>query len=299
VLFEMAEVTLELIKKLRSKTGVGIGDCKKALIEAEGDIEEAAILLRKKGMALAAKRSGNLTEHGIIEGFVSDDYTTSSLIELACETDFAANTKDMRNFASTLTKESSNAKKMIESAEELLGLSVNGTDLNIQSMLDELISKIAEKIIVSRTASFRTDDTGLTNLYIHPGSLLGVVILLKADKAFSGEAREKIAALAKDICMQAAVTNPRSISSDSLDKAVLDAEMSVARAQLVASGKPEAIIDKILLGKANKFYEEVCLLNQKFIKDDKVSVQQKIEQTEKETGIKLTISDYNRFGIGG
>lgn len=291
----MPEVTMELVKQLREKTGVGMMDCKKALKEADGDIEKASDLLRKKGMAVAAKRSGNATENGIIEGIVDPEFRKASLVEISCETDFAARTQDMKDFAKNLSDAFMKSGQVHDKVDPFMAMAVGDTGMTAQSMLDEIISKISESIVVSKIEV--SNDSELVNVYLHPDGTLGVLVELAADKAIPAESRPAIAALAKDICMQAAVTNPAGVDKDNIDAALVEREKGIASEMVKASGKPENMIEKIVEGKMRKFYEENCLVNQKFIKNDKVSVTEHMDAIGKEHGVKLSVKKMARFGI--
>ncbi|MCK4499921.1 translation elongation factor Ts [Candidatus Babeliales bacterium] len=294
----MADVTLAVIKQLRNKTGVGMMDCKQALIESSGNVEKAEEILRKKGVAVAQKRANNETNNGRIEAFVDAGNRNGSLIEVACETDFAANTEDMKKFAQSIAKQVAISQTALTKPEKLLEAVNADSGQNGQTMLDGLISKIAEKVAITRITAVHTDEAGLINTYIHPGSQLGVIVDIKADKALPDDARTKVAEIAKDVCMHIAVMNPQSVDEKDLDAEVVKKEMEIAREQLKASGKPEQIIDKILVGKEKKFQQDYCLVHQKFIKNDKLSVAAHVAAAGKELGLELSIKGYKRFGIG-
>jgi elongation factor Ts len=292
----MAKITMELIKELREKTQVGMMDCKKALYEAEGDIEKAIELLRKKGAAVAQKRAGNATDNGHVESCLSDDNKKGVLLKVSCETDFSANTQDMKTFAKNtcqhiLDKETSDLESL---SNEIF----SNSGMTIAQKLEELIAKIAESIKTEEFVMFKTDSKGFVNSYIHPGSNLGVMVEISADKDIDEKAATAIKNVSHDICMQIAVTNPLAIKPEELDKTVLEKEQDVIREQLLNSGKPENMIDKIMLGKLNKFYEDVCLNNQKFIKDDKKTIKNVLDETAKEFGLNLEIKQFARFNVG-
>ncbi len=291
----MAKITMELIKELREKTQVGMMDCKKALYEAEGDIEKAIELLRKKGAAVAQKRAGNATDNGHVESCLSDDNKKGVLLKVSCETDFSANTVALKDF----TKDVCNIvhEKDPNSVEELLEQKSTTEEGTLKDHLDELIAKIGENIKIEEFARYQVEGAGLVNAYVHPGANLGVLVMLATDKDI-GEHKEKLTNLAKDICMQIVVTKPLCIESSLLDKETLDKERLIIKEQLVASGKPENMIEKIMEGKLKKYYEEVCLVNQKYIKNDKITVQQHIDEIAKETGLKISVTDFVRFMIG-
>ena len=294
-----------MIKKLREKTQVGMMDCKKALIEAEGDFDKAVESLRKKGAAVAAKRADNATDNGTIQATVAPDFRSGTLVEASCETDFSANTDDMRNFATTIASHllASNATTAGDVSSDddvatLMGQELHDTPgVTPQDKLDELISKIAESIKVARFSKM-SGENSVINAYIHPGSTLGVLVELAID----GDRPSDITALvqaAKDVAMQAAVSNPLCVNPEQVDPALLEKERSLFAEQLRAEGKPEQIIEKILPGKLNKFYEGVCLHHQKFIKDEKLSIKQMLDAVGKDAGTTVRVARFVRFAIGG
>ncbi|MBD3273004.1 elongation factor Ts [Candidatus Dependentiae bacterium] len=293
----MAKITMELIKELREKTQVGMMDCKKALQEADGDIDKAIELLRKKGAAVAQKRAGNETNNGHIESCLSPDNKKGVLLKVSCETDFSANTEDMKNFSQEICKHILN--KETKDIESLLNESLfENEKITVQQRLEELISRIAESIKTEKFVYLKTNENGLINSYIHPGANLGVIIELIADKTIDEKNKNRVKELAHDICMQIAVTNPLSIRPEELDKSLLRKEQEVIREQLISSGKPENMIDKIMQGKLKKYYEEVCLENQRFIKDDKKTISQIINEVSKETDLNIKIKQFARFTVG-
>lgn len=293
-------ITLEMIKQLRDETQVGMMDCKNALISADGDYEKAIEILRKKGAAVAAKRAEKATNHGTIATYISPDYTTGALLEVSCETDFAANTIDMRTFAATVSEQIVNTSGCCgtECSIECLAEQplFNNPKKTVKGLLDELIAKISENIKITRYARFSNKD-GLINAYIHPGSTLGIMIELET-KNLTQDKKATVAQLAKDLCMQIAVFTPICVEPSQVDPTLLEKEKEIIKEQLKASGKPEAMLEKILVGKLSKYYEDVCLTKQKYIKDDKVSVEQYVEKIGKETGSTIKIKQYKRFATG-
>ena len=295
----MVEITMDLIKKLRDKTQVGMMDCKKALIEANGDFDKAVEILRKKGAKVAAKRAGNVTENGTIASYISDDNKLGVLVEIGCETDFAANTEDMRKFASTvaevLAKTECGCGAELE-RECVLSQKMESRDMTVHSLMEELTSKISEKIEISRCAKFSTDN-GLINAYIHPGNTIGAMVELMVNDLSDSNINE-VKNLAKDICMHVAVMKPLCVEPSQLSQEYLEKERVSQREQLKESGKPENIIDKIVEGKMGKYYEEVCLINQKFIKNDKISISKHIEEISKQAGCTVSVVRYAMFSVG-
>lgn len=290
----MANITMELVKKLREKTQVGMMDCKKALIETDGDFDKAVEALRKKGASVAAKRGANATENGRIEACVTEDGKFGALVEVSCETDFSANTDAMKEFTQTICDHITQTDSTSSILEQALHSDSSKT---LKMLLDELIAKITENIKVSNFNRFVAGDNSIINYYIHPGSTLGAMIELEV----SGKNQEnetELKQLARDLCMQIAVTNPLCIESSQLDPAVVEKEKAFITEQLKASGKPDAIIEKIVIGKMNKYYEEVCLLNQKYIKKDKITIQKHIDEIAKATKTSISIKKTERFSIG-
>ncbi len=293
-------ITAELVKELRDKTGVGMMDCKKALMEAEGDVELATEILRKKGIAVAAKRAGLEANFGVIQSYLNKTATgmTGALVKVTCETDFSANTDDMRNFSSNVAHALATADKFFDAKEVMQHLnSPAGTPL--QKDLDVMISRIAENIQVKDVARFEVGHTGVVNTYIHPGSAVGTMVELSCEKALDKAGADALLVLAKDICMHAAVMNPVSIDSSSIDPVIAAKEKDVYMEQLRTTGKPEAMLEKIVEGKMRKFYEDVCLMNQKFIKDDKKTVEQYMEEVAKSVGCgTIKVAKMSRFSVG-
>lgn len=293
-------ITMELIKQLREKTQVGMMDCKKALLKADGDIEKAIEILRKQGAAVAAKRSEHETDHGIIKAYISSDSKIGSLAAIGCETDFSAKTEDLQKFAETVSEHIGKYQSECDSCDNQCLLKqklFNNEKITVQEFLDELIAKIRENIKISQFIKFKVQNSGLINAYIHPGSTLGAIVKLKVAN-LTPDNLEEIKKLAKDICMQIAVTNPLAIDPSQVDPKLLEKEENIIKEQLAASGKPEAIINKIMIGKINKYYEEVCLIKQKYIKQDKITIDQHIKEIEKQTNSTISVEQFQRFNIG-
>jgi elongation factor Ts len=297
----MAKITMELIKELREKTQVGMMDCKKALISADGDIERAIEILRKKGADVAAKRAEHATNNGRIASFVAPDHKTGALIEISCETDFSANTDDIKNFAQTTCEHLANTTQCSQARCEpecLIEQKLfNDPNKTIKTLLDELIAKISENIKISKCSRFTGGEKSFINAYIHPGATLGTMIDLEVD-GITDQNKKKLAELAKNLCMQIAVFNPLCVEPSQLDAQTLEKEQCIIKEQLKAAGKPDQIIEKIMIGKINKYYEEVCLIKQKYIKEDKINIEKYLENIGKEIGCSISIKQFTRFVIG-
>ncbi len=292
----MANISMDLVKQLREKTQVGMMDCKKALEESNGDIEKAIEILRKKGSSVAAKRGENATTNGRVECFISPDTKTGAMVEIACETDFSAKTVDMEYFAKHTAEVA--AITAVNDAQAILSQkSLKNPKLVVKDHLNELIAKIAESIKVIKVVLFKAGKFGMVSAYIHPGSTVGVMVELGMEKDPSAHL-EELKTVAKDICMQIAVNKPLSVSPTDLDVAAVAKEREIATEQLKLSGKPANVIEKILEGKIKKYYEDVCLLNQFFIKNDKITIQNYLDEASKKLGNKITVKQFVRIGIG-
>ncbi len=249
---------MELIKKLRERTGAGMVDCKKALEEAGGDLEKAVELLRKSGIAKAAKREDREASQGIIKVALNDNQTEGYMIELNSETDFVAKNSDFQALADKILAIVKTNKPA--DLESLLALPLDqGT---VKDNIDHLSGVIGEKLGLKNSAVLTGQTVGA---YLHAGGSVGVLVALdQTDKAD----------LAREVAMQVAASNPKCIRPEEVPAEDLDKEKDVYREQLKKEGKPEEMIEKILGGKVNKYYEEVCLLKQEYIKDDKQKVEQ-------------------------
>lgn len=250
---------MEKIKELREKTGAGMVDCKKALEEAGGDIEKAVELLRKKGIAKAAKRGDRETSEGIVLVATNDDNTEAYIAEFSSETDFVARNEQFQVFTKDVMEIIKNEKPA--SIDDLMALTMG--ENTVKDTIDNLSGVIGEKLGVKRFEVLST--SGTVAAYSHMGGRIGVLVEL--DKAGSAD-------LAYDVAMQVAAVNPKYINPEDVDQTEIDKEKDVYKEQLLKEGKPEAMIENILVGKINKYFEEICLVKQDFIKDDKKSVEE-------------------------
>ncbi|KUO60993.1 elongation factor Ts [bacterium BRH_c32] len=283
-------ITSSQVKELRDKTGAGMMDCKKALEESNGDFEKAIDTLRKKGAAVAAKRAERSANEGIVLTKIFNDGKEAVMVEVNCETDFVAKSEDFLSFAN-LALESIIANKP-NSVEELMNTAYNGKNLN--SELTAIIGKIGEKIEVSRFTYEKTD-SGLIVDYLHHGSKLGV--LVKADNVPS-EKKDEFSDVTKDIAMQVAAMKPMFMFREEFPRTVLDKEIEIAKELLRKEGKPEHMLDKISEGKLNKFFEENCLVDQVFVKDNSKKIQNLIEDFNKKNSAEAKLVLFKRFHLG-
>lgn len=254
------------VMKLREATGAGMMDCKKALTEAEGDFDRAVEILRKKGQQVSEKRADREANQGLILIKVSDDHSKAAAIEINCETDFVARNDDFQDSAQSFLDKA--FENEIGSIADLKAEQVDG--LTIQKHLDEMVGKIGEKIEISRVLYI--ESSGALVEYIHPGNQLGVIV------EFEGSIDD--ADVAKDVAMQIAAMNPLAVTRDGVDATVVEKELEIAKEQLINEGKPVEIAEKAAQGKLRRFYEERVLLEQKFVKDNGISVKEYLEQND-------------------
>jgi len=278
---ETVTITAADVNKLRLQTGAGMMDCKKALSEANGDFEKAIDFLRKKGQKVAANRVDRDAKEGIIIGKATADGKRGVMIALNCETDFVAKNADFIQYAENLLNLA--IEKNPKTTEDFKALPFNGITVN-DSLFDQ-IGKIGEKIDLSR---FETIEAAKVIVYNHPGNKLASMV------GFNQATAEKLNETGKDIAMQIAAMNPVAIDKDDVDPSMLQREIEIGKDQARQEGKPEDMIEKIAMGKLNKFYKECTLNNQSFIKDEKKTILQLLDETEK--GLRVTA--FKRIQLG-
>ncbi len=256
------------VNKLRQMTGAGMMDCKKALTEANGNFEEAVDYLRKKGQKVAANRSDRDAKEGVVIGKTTADGKRGVLVVLNCETDFVAKNDAFVAFTTSILDLA--IEKNPATLDELKALNLDG--LTVEERVTEQVGKIGEKIELS---SYEKVDAEKVVVYNHPGNKVATVV------GFNKSGSEKIDAAAKDVAMQVAAMAPVALDKDDVDAKTLEREIEIGKEQARAEGKPEDMLEKIALGKLNKFFKESTLLNQEFIKDNKKSIRQYLDETEK------------------
>lgn len=295
-------VSTALIKELRERTGAGMMDCKKALVDTDGDMEKAVEYLREKGLAAAAKKSGRIAAEGLITSFISPDKKSGALVEVNCETDFVTKVDDFRKFAHELAEHIAvNAPKAL-SAEAggegpyLLEQTLkNG--LTVKETVNQLVANIGENITVRRFSRFERSEAGLVQDYIHMGGKIGVLLELSLEKAeVAGD--EEILSLAKDLAMQVAAAKPEYVRKEDIDKETLEKEKAIYKAQAANEGKPEAIAEKIATGRLQKFFKEVCMEEQVYIKDNDLTIKKLLAQVANKLGSGLKIIRFTRYEKG-
>ncbi len=288
----MSEISAAMVMELRKMSGQGMMDCKKALQETNGDVEQALDLLRKKGLATLAKRAGRDTSEGLVVRKSSEDGKTSVMATLCCETDFVAKSDDFVATAKTLA-DYALACSADEGADNLLETSIDGKTFN--DILTETVSKTGEKTQVGDYAKFTLDGPGLIGSYIHFNEKVGTMIQVETnDEATAGN--EALKQAATDIAMHITATKPIALNKDQIDPEIIEREKAIFVEQV--KGKPENIIEKIVEGKMQKFYVENCLLQQPFVKDDSKTVEQVLAEAAKEAGGEAKMKKFVRFEVG-
>ncbi|MFY0631773.1 MAG: elongation factor Ts [Flavobacteriaceae bacterium] len=273
----MVKITAADVKKLRETTGAGMMDCKKALVEAEGDFEKAIEILRKKGQKVAAKRADRESTEGAAIAKVNDNNTVGVSIVLGCETDFVGKNESFVNLAHDLANLALNCA----SKEEFLAADFNG--MTVAEKLIEQTGVIGEKLDIN---AFEKVEAPFVGSYIHAGNKIATLVGLSADA-------EGADVVAKDVAMQAAAMNPIALNEDKVDASIIEKEIEIAKDQLRAEGKPEAMLENIAKGKIKRFFKDNTLVNQAFIKDSKQSVSQYVK-----TIGDVTVTDFRRVALG-
>lgn len=285
----MATITAKMVGELRAKTGAGMMDCKKALTESGGDMEQSVDLLRKKGLSAAAKKSGRVAAEGMIAA-VGDD-NSGALVEVNSETDFVAKNDLFMAFANGLAEVVLNQNPA--DVEALKTLDFPGSGRNVADELNHQIATIGENMNIRRFARLESK-SGVTASYIHGAGKIGVLIQLDSDKP--GDA--KVVEAARMLAMHVAAASPQYLSRKDVPAEVVEREKDIMRAKALESGKPENIVDKIIEGQINKFFGEACLLEQVYVIDTDHKVGKVVEALAKEIGGQVTLAAYTRFQLG-
>ncbi|MGN0145352.1 MAG: translation elongation factor Ts [Clostridium sp.] len=285
----MANISAQLVKELRDMTGAKMMDCKKALVQTEGDIDKAIEFLREKGLADAAKKSGRVAAEGIVKTYISEDKKKGSVVEFNCETDFVAANDEFISFAERL------AEMVVETGAENVEALLNekfDADTTVSDALKALIAKLGENMTVRRFTKFAIEN-GVVKSYIHGGGRIGVLVEVACDTA-----SDVLDEVAKEVCMQIAAANPLFLSEDQVDAASVEKEKEIYRVQALNEGKPENIVEKMVEGRIKKYYKEVCLLDQLWVKDNDKTIAKFLAEKSKEVGSPITITRFVRYERG-
>ncbi|TDB39938.1 MAG: elongation factor Ts [Actinobacteria bacterium] len=289
------EITAKMVKDLREITGAGMMDCKKALGEAEGDMDAAVDILRTKGLAALAKKAGRATNEGVVAAYVNETGTVGTLVEVNCETDFVALNAGFVGFVNDLAAHIAVAAPADVPA--LMAETFTGRDISVEQVLGEVVSKLGENMGITRFNRRVVAGTGTLGSYVHMGGKIGVIVEVSFSDATTA-GKPEVAALVKDIAMQVAAAAPIAATRDEVDAEIVAHELAIYRAQAAESGKPEAIQEKMAEGRIQKFYKEVCLTEQVFVKDPEITITQLLARVSKEVGDTIAIVGFDRFALG-
>lgn len=270
-------ITASMVKDLRTTTGAGMMDCKKALVEADGDMAKAVDILREKGLSQAAKKASRIAAEGAVVSYIADNKKTGVIVEVNCETDFVGQNENFQELARSM------AKHIVETdpadVEDLLASEMNGK--TVKEIVTEAVANMGENISIRRFVRYESRE-GEVFSYIHGGGKIGVLVEMKSADAELG----------KDIAMQVAAANPSYMERTEVSNEEIEHEKEVLREQARNEGKPEAIIEKMVLGRVNKYYKEVCLVDQPFIRDGDISISQLLKSKGAE------VIRFSRFQLG-
>lgn len=287
------DISASLVKELREISGAGMMDCKKVLVEANGDIDAAVILLKERGLAKAAKKAGRVASEGTVTSVVSPEHG-GMMMELNCETDFAAKNDGFKE----LTKEV--AAYFVKNGKEegvVVDMQDKYYDETIEKLTTDAIAKIGENIKPRRFIKYGFKGSNLVHSYIHMGGKIGVMVDVEADST-AALSKPEVVEMADDIAMHIAAMNPVCVSTDEFPADKVEAEKAIFRVQVLEMGKPENMVDKIVEGKVKKFIAEGTLLNQTFVKNQDVTVNAHVADISKKIGSKLTVKRFVRFELG-
>ncbi len=283
-------ITAQAVKELREATGAGMMDCKKALVETDGNIEKAMDYLREKGLAAAAKKAGRIAAEGVVNSFISGDKKTGVLLEVNCETDFVAKTPEFQSFVAEIAAVAGSGSPADESA--LLTMAKDGK--TVQEMITEKVATIGENISLRRFSLIKTD--GAVDAYIHMGGKIGVLVEFGCPAGAAENA--DFAAFMHDVAMQIAAASPSYVNQSEVPGDEIEHEKEVLRAQALNEGKPENIVDKMVMGRINKYFSQVCLLDQVFVKDDSKKVKDVVKAQSSVVGGEVSIIKFTRYEMG-
>ena len=291
----MAEITASQVKELRECTGAGMMECKKALAESDGNLDSAIDILRTRGLAALAKKSGRATNEGTIAAFVSEDSKVGVLVEVNSETDFVGRNEEFTSFAAELAVHI--AAEAPDDVEHLMTQELAGRGLTVEGLFGEKVSKLGENMGVARFVREEVLGSGAVATYIHGGGKIGVLVIIGFNSAATAE-NPAFKQFGRDVAMQIAAASPYFVRREDADAETVEHELSIYKAQAAESGKPESIQEKIAQGRLEKFFKEVALVEQPFVKNPDQSVAQYAAETGKAVGDELTIVGFTRFVLG-
>ena len=286
-------ITASLVKDLRDRTNAGMMECKKALTETDGDIDAAIKLLREKGIAKAGKKAERDANEGVIAAAISEDSKSGLIFEVNCETDFVAKNDNFAAFVNEL----GDTLLASDAADLDAALAVSHGEGTVDEFIKAKVLELGENLVLRRLDRVSVSGDGQVASYIHMGGKVGVLLELAVGNAET-TSKEAFQNLIKDLTLHIAASAPQGLTRDEISADLIEGEKDIYRVQLREQGKPEEMIEKILIGKVNKFYGESVLLEQGFVKDPDVSIQKLLESTSKELGDTVTITSFKRYGLG-
>lgn len=282
-------VTAQMVKELREMTGAGMMDCKKALVETDGDMDKAVEALREKGLSKAAKKAGRVAAMGLVRTAFAADGKAAAIVEVNSETDFVAKNDDFIGFVETLAKMALENDAADMEAFMALPYGEEGT---VQEALTNKIATIGENMSIRRFEKYAEPGVVYTG-YLHGNGSIGVIVGIKTDAS-----ADEIAVVGKDVAMQVASMNPKFLDDSQVDQKWLESEKEIAKVQLLNEGKPEKMLDRIIPGKVKAILKEVCLVDQKFVKNGDMTVAQYVDSVAKEAGKDMTVASMLRYEVG-
>ncbi len=283
--------TAKDVAKLREQTGAGMMDCKKALTETDGDMTKAAEYLRERGVAVAAKKASRIASEGAVYSYVTPDCKTGALAEINCESDFVAKSDE---FIGLCKKVAETVAVKNPASDEALLAETYGSD-TVTDLINAATAKIGEKIAYRRMARYTTE-CGRVETYIHMGGKIGVMLEVATDKDVNGNA--EFAAACHDVAMHIAAFAPRYVRESEVPAEEVEHEKEILKVQAMNEGKPAAVAEKMVQGRIKKFFKEICLLDQEYLKDTSITVAQAVEALNKSVGVKAEIKRFERFVMG-
>ena len=285
----MAAITAAMVKELREMTDAGMMECKKALVEADGDMDKAVDVLRTRGLAAAAKKVGRATNEGTVMAIVSDDATKGAVVELNCETDFVGMNEKFKGYAEKIARAAMAAN--VEDVEALKAVDAEGE--TVEDVLTDAIHTLGENMNLARAAVV---EAGGVASYIHGGGKIGVLVTFDVEGI--DPASDEFQHCGRDVAMQVTAASPVSATRESVPAEVVAHEMEIYKAQAAESGKPENIQEKIATGRLEKFYKESCLTEQAFVKNPDQSVADYVNEVAKKLGGTIKVTGFKRFMLG-
>ena len=307
----MKEISAKLVKQLRDKTGAGMMECKKALEESGGDLEKAAIVLRKRGLAGATKKEGRSTKQGLIASHIGAEGKSGVLVEVNCESDFVARTEDFQTLAADIAAHIAQTKPKVVRVEDITEAEranlkahealyeqqfTKDRNTTIAELVKSKIAKLGENINVSRFELYDLNGTGVVGSYVHTGAQIGVLLEVQAPEQVTG--KDEFKTLVHDVAMQITAAHPQCVSRDNVPSDLLQKEREIQRERARGEGKPEKMLDKIVEGRMGKFYEEVCLLDQPFIRENTITVGELIRTAAGKLGGDIGVARFVRYKVG-